>query len=103
MTNATSENGLYIGLYLPGDQQATPAALMKLQRDGLRERGHLAYGLAYLDNPAAIALNPLHLPLRREPYVLPDRLLRDGGAMPLTVKDALPDAWVRLVLTHELG
>jgi serine/threonine-protein kinase HipA len=103
MTNATSEHGLYIGLYLPGDQQPTPAALMKLQRDGLRERGHLAYGLAYLDNPAAIALNPLHLPLRREPYVLPDRLLRDGGAMPLTVKDALPDAWGRLVLTHELG
>lgn len=94
---------MYIGLYLPGDQQPTPAALMKLRRDSLRERGHLAYGLSYLDDPEAIALNPLHLPLRRETYVLPDRLLRDGGAMPLTVKDALPDAWGRLVLTHELG
>lgn len=103
MTNATSESSLYIGLYLPGDQKPTTAALMKLQRDGLRERGQLAYGLGYLDDPAAIALNPLHLPLRRESNVLPDRLLRDGGAMPLTVKDALPDAWGRMVLAHELG
>ncbi len=103
MTNATSEHGLYIGLYLPGDQQPTSAALMKLRRDGLRESGHFAYGLGYLNNPAAIALNPLHLPLHSETYVLPDRLLRDGGAMPLTVKDALPDAWGRVVLTHELG
>ena len=69
------------------------SGLIKLRRDGQRESGYFAYGLGYLNNPAAIALNPLHLPLRRKSYVLPDRLLRDGGALPLTVKDAMPDAW----------
>ena len=103
MANATSESSLYIGLYLPGDRQPTTAALLKLQRDGLRESGHLAYGLGYMNDRSAIALNPLHLPLRREGFALPDRLLRDGGAMPLTVKDALPDAWGRLVIAHHLG
>ncbi len=103
MTNATSDSSLYIGLYLPDSQKPTTSALIKLRRDGLRESGYFAYGLGYLNNPAAIALNPLHLPLRRESHVLPDRLLRDGGALPLTVKDAMPDAWGRLVLAHELG
>lgn len=105
--NATSEQTitLYAGIQLPSAQpeNAAPAALLKLQRSALRESGQLAYGLGYLDNPRAIALNPLHLPLRRAPFVLPPRLLRDGGAMPLTIKDALPDAWGRLVIAHELG
>lgn len=103
MTNGTSDSPLYIGVYLPGDEQATPAALLKLQRHELRESGQFAYGLGYLDNPRALALNPLHLPLRRETFTLPARLLRDGGALPLTVKDALPDAWGRLVIARELG
>ena len=78
--NATSESLLYAGLFLPGDELATPAALMKLWRSDLRESGHLAYGLQYLDNPHAIALNPQHLPLRRESFALGPRLVREGGA-----------------------
>lgn len=102
MTNATSEQGLFIGLYLPGDEAPTISALMKLQRVGLLEGGHLAYGLGYLGNPRAEALGP-QLPLQRESHVLARRLLRDGGAMPLIVRDALPDAWGRLVIARELG
>ena len=78
--NGTSESLLYAGLFLPGDELATPAALMKLWRSDLRESGQLAYGLQYLDNPHAIALNPQHLPLRREAFALGPRLVRDGGA-----------------------
>ncbi len=103
MTNVTSEQSLYLGLYLPGAETATTAALLKLTRNGMQESGQLAYGLGYLENPAALALNPLHLPLQRNTVNLPPRLVRDGGALPLTLKDALPDAWGRLVIAHELG
>ena len=103
MKNVTSEIPLYAGLYLPGQEIATTAALLKLQRSEMREDGQLAYGLGYLDKPEAIALNPLHLPLRREPFSLLQRPLRDGGAMPLTIKDALPDAWGRLVISRRLS
>lgn len=105
MTNVTSENSLYVGLHLPTDQPGppVPAALLRLERSSLQESGHLAYGLGYLERPDAMALNPLHLPLQREPFRLKPRLLRDGGALPLTIKDALPDAWGLRVLAHELG
>lgn len=92
MTNATSEQALYVGLYLPGEETPTAAALLRLERNNLQESGHLAYGLGYLERPAALALNPVHLPLQRDIFRLPSRLLRDGGALPLSFKDALPDA-----------
>lgn len=103
MTNGISESSLYIGLYLPGEEAPTTAALLKLERNNLQESGHLAYGLGYLDRPAALALNPLHLPLQHDTFRLPTRLLRDGGALPLSIKDALPDAWGLRVLANELG
>lgn len=103
MTNGISENALYVGLYLPGAAAPTTAALLKIERSGLQESGHLAYGLGYLERRDALALNPLHLPLQRENFRLPPRLSREGGALPLTLKDALPDAWGRTVLAHELG
>lgn len=103
MTNGISENSLYVGLYLPGQEAPTTAALLKLERNNLQESGHLAYGLGYLDRPDAQALNPLHLPLQRESFRLPTRLLREGGALPLSIKDALPDAWGLRVLANELG
>lgn len=103
MTNGISESALYIGLYLPKQDAPTIAALLKLERNPLQESGHLAYGLAYLQRPDALALNPLTLPLQREAFRLPTRLLRDGGALPLTIKDALPDAWGLRVLANELG
>lgn len=103
MPNATSERALYIGIYLPGEATATTAAIMKMSRAGNAETGSLAYGLGYLQNPAALPLHPEHLALRKQVFDLPTRLLRDGGAMPLVIKDALPDAWGRLVIAHELG
>lgn len=103
MTNGISENALYVGLYLPGEAAPTAAALLKLERNNLQESGHLAYGLGYLERPNVQALNPLHLPLQRETFRLPARLLRDGGALPLTIKDTLPDAWGLRVLANALG
>ncbi|MDD2811459.1 type II toxin-antitoxin system HipA family toxin, partial [Rhodoferax sp.] len=41
--------------------------------------------------------------LREASFKLPERHLRDGGAMPLTLRDALPDAWGRKVLEVQQG
>jgi serine/threonine-protein kinase HipA len=51
----------------------------------------------------AFALNPLHLPLVNAPTSIPERRIRDGGALPLTLSDALPDSWGRKVLEAQLG
>lgn len=105
MTNGSSESALYVGLYLMDERAMAPvtAALLKLERSALQERGHFAYGLGYLERPGAMALNPLHLPLQRGTFRLSPCLLRDGGALPLTLRDALPDAWGLRVLAHEMG
>lgn len=99
-----SESSLYVGLYLaePETQGPVTAALLRLERSALHESGYLAYGLGYLARSGAMALNPLHLPLQRENFVLPSRLVREGGALPLTFRDALPDAWGLRVLAYEL-
>lgn len=101
--NGISDRTMYVGLYLPTQLEATTAAIMKLRRIGNGEEGSFAYGHGYLGNPSAIALNPDHLPLQQPVFQLPLRLIREGGAMPITIKDALPDAWGRLVISHELG
>lgn len=105
MTSGISESLLYVGLHLPEEGATVPvtAALLKLERNNLQESGHFAYGLGYLERPGAMALNPLYLPLQRDTFRLPPRLLREGGALPLTLRDALPDAWGQRVLAHELG
>ena len=87
---------LRLGLYLPEATQPTPAALLKVERQGVVESGTLSYGRQYQQNhnfrfhpdPAlSQAIN--HLPAKR---------IRDGGALPPYLKDSLPDAWGRLVL-----
>jgi len=103
MMNAISDRMIYIGIYLPGQHAPTTAAIMKLQRANNAETGSFAYGLGYLEKPQAIAFHPDHFPLQRHEFSLEARLVRDGGAMPLVVKDALPDAWGRLVISQELG
>jgi serine/threonine-protein kinase HipA len=105
MTNGISESLLYVGLHLPEEGARAPvtAAVLKLERNDHQESGHFAYGLGYLERPGAMALNPLHLPLQRETFRLAPRLLREGGALPLTLRDALPDAWGQRVLAHALG
>lgn len=103
MTSATSERTLYVGIYPPTRVEPTTVAIMKLKQVGNTEEGQFGYGLGYLEKPEAFALNPDHLPLQKSVFQLPNRLIREGGAMPLTIKDALPDAWGRLVIAHELG
>ena len=79
------------------------AGLLKLVRQGVVESGEFAYGLQYLRQAGALPLNPAHLPLQERVFVLPPTRLRDGGALPLTLRDALPDTWGRRVLEAAHG
>ena len=98
---STSESVLYAGMYLPGEQNATPVGLLTLGRQGVNEYGDFAYGLRYRARDDAMALNPAFMPTKTATFSLPPHRLRDGGALNLTFKDCLPDAWGELVLRYE--
>ncbi|MCX9154992.1 HipA domain-containing protein [Niveibacterium sp. 24ML] len=98
-----SERTLYVGIVPIGQREPVPAGILKLVRRDMIESGSFAYGRRYLTTPEMISLNPEHLPLRQEPFELPEQRLRDGGALPLTLCDALPDAWGRWVLEAKYG
>lgn len=98
-----SNRKIYVGLASEPDQEITAVGLLKLVRRGVVESGEYAYGKHYLASPIAFALNPDHMPLKDEPMRISERRLRDGGALPLTFRDALPDSWGRLVLESQHG
>lgn len=100
---APAERLAYVGLAWQANHDVQPVGLLKLVRHGVMESGEFAYGRRFLQTPNAQPLNPEHLPLRDAVFVLPERRLRDGGAMPLTLRDALPDAWGRKVLEAQQG
>jgi serine/threonine-protein kinase HipA len=101
--NVTSERKIYVGLALEPEQDVINVGLLKLVRRGVVESGEYAYGKLYLASPIAIALNPDYLPLNNASMSIPERRLRDGGALPLTFRDALPDSWGRRVLEAQHG
>ena len=98
---STSECVLYTGMVLPNEQRPTPVGLLTLGRRGVNEYGGFAYGLLYRAREDAIALNPAFMPTEAAVFDFQSRRLRDGGALNLTFKDALPDAWGELVLRCE--
>ncbi len=99
----TSDRKIYVGLAAEPHQAVTPVGLLKLARRGVVESGEYAYGTQYLSSPAAIPLNNEHMPLSNSAMALPERRPRDGGALPLTFRDALPDSWGRKILEAQHG
>ncbi|OEZ29467.1 type II toxin-antitoxin system HipA family toxin [Variovorax boronicumulans] len=98
-----AERRIYVGLAHRTSEPVQPAGLMKVVRRGVVESGEFAYGRRYLEDSAATPLNPETLPLRDAAFVLAEQRIRDGGAMPLTLRDALPDSWGRKVLEIRQG
>lgn len=94
---------MYVGLLAPGQQTANAVALVKLEQSNGFEQGTLAYGRQYLSSDNPTALNPAYLPLQPDVFAMPLARTRDGGALHLTLQDALPDAWGRLVIQARNG
>lgn len=94
MSNALIE--LKLGLYMHKATSPTAAALLKVERFGVMESGTLSYGRQFINNqnmrfhPDPALAKPVNL--------LSPQRMRDGGALPPYLKDALPDSWGRLVL-----
>lgn len=103
MMSETSDRRIYVGLAHEPGQAPTPVGLLKIARRGVIESGEYAYGTQYLISPNAIALNNEFMPLNSAIIALPERRIRDGGALPLTLRDALPDSWGRRVLEAQYG
>ena len=99
----TSNRSIYVGLDLASDQEVTAAGLVKLERRGIMEFGEFAYGKRYLASPRAFALNPDYLLLKDAAMTITGQRLRDGGALPLTFRDVLPDSWGMRVLQAQHG
>ncbi|ROH86365.1 type II toxin-antitoxin system HipA family toxin [Pseudomethylobacillus aquaticus] len=99
----TSERTIYLGLADQSSEPTRPVGILKLVRRGVIESGEFAYGTRYLQAEDAVALNPEYLPLQEGIFKLSERRLRDGGALPLTLRDALPDNWGRAVLEARQG
>lgn len=100
------ERRVYVGLAGPVQHDTDtvqPVGLLKVLRRGVIESGEFAYGRRYLHDAMARPLNPETLPLSAATFVLKERRIRDGGAMPLTLRDALPDSWGRKVLEIQHG
>lgn len=60
--------------------------------------GRFVYGRSYRENPAAVPIDPVHLPISERTY----ETTRLGGVFG-SLRDAGPDAWGRRVIEHELG
>ncbi|MBK9019442.1 MAG: HipA domain-containing protein [Sulfuritalea sp.] len=98
---AGAERALYVGMYLPAAKAPVPVGLLTLGRRGVTEYGGFAYGRLYRTRDDAIALNPGFMPTATPSFDFPPRRLRDGGALNLSFRDCLPDAWGELVLRYE--
>ena len=87
----TSE--IFVWAYLPGDVEPTLCGRFEHRTSAAGLTGVFAYDTSYLQNPSAIAVDPIALPLRAEQF---STTLSNGvfGAL----LDAMPDSWGRHVI-----
>lgn len=93
----------WVWSWLPGDTEPTLAGRFQhLKVSGgagaPRYQGKFVYGRSYLDNPDALALDPIQLRLADRTYETSDL---EGFFGPL--RDAMPDDWGRFVLDRLNG
>ncbi|MCF8200198.1 MAG: HipA domain-containing protein [Sulfuritalea sp.] len=99
--DTADERALYTGMYLPDARNPIPVGLLTLGRRGVTEYGGFEYGKQYRAREDAIALNPGFMPTAGASFDFAPRRLRDGGALNLSLRDCLPDAWGELVLRYQ--
>lgn len=84
----------YVFIYLPGQTMAVPAGIFSYDPAG--PQGIFQYGHRYLEREDAVSVDPVALPLDREPLPVTSN---DGlyGAF----RDASPDYWGRTVIAYD--
>lgn len=86
----TSERSCVVWIYLPGGAGPVPCGALTVDQAGRNTNAEFTYGARYLARDDAMALDPIHLPLRPASFKA-DHLF---GA----IRDAAPDSWGRKVL-----
>jgi len=89
----------YVTLVLPSQTIPTVAGRLRIEQTGRDILASFVYGRRYCQNPDAIPLDPLRLPLD------PGRTYESPGLWgPLGIfRDASPDYWGRMVMEREMG
>lgn len=84
---------IFVWAYLPGDVEPTLCGRFEHGTSAAGPTGVFAYDTSYRQNPSAIAVDPIALPLRAEQF---STTLSNGvfGAL----LDAMPDSWGRHVI-----
>jgi serine/threonine-protein kinase HipA len=82
----------YVFIYLPGQLHPTVAGRYELDSSRSPAVGRFVYGESYLENPAALPLDPVVLPLREQLFTT---TLNSGFFG--VIRDAIPDDWGRHV------
>ena len=72
-----SEQHIYVGFDV-GSAGPLAVGLLKLERQGIFESEEFVDGKNYLQDERAIAIHPEIFPLRKEPFQLSQKRLRDG-------------------------
>lgn len=87
----------YVTLVLPGQTTATVVGRLHIEQTGRDIQASFVYGRRYCQNPQAIPLDPLRLPLD------PGRSYEAAGLWGLLgiFRDASPDYWGRMVMERE--
>lgn len=90
---------LYVTIVLPNQGTATMVGRLHIDQQGRDVHASFVYGRRYCQNPDAIELDPLRLPLD------PNRAYDAPGLWGTLgiFRDASPDYWGRLVIEREAG
>ncbi len=87
----------YVTLVLPGQTASTVAGRLSIDQTGRDIQAGFVYGRRYCENPDAVPLDPLRLPLD------PNRSFEAPGLWGLlgVFRDASPDYWGRMVIERD--
>lgn len=88
--------GTFVFVQLPSTEEIVVAGRYELDARSSEPVGYFTYGRSYLDRSEAIALDPIHLPLRTGGF---RTTLNEGlfGAL----RDVAPDYWGRVVIERK--
>jgi serine/threonine-protein kinase HipA len=88
----------FVFIQLPGQTRATVAGRFELNPDTSPQIGEFVYGQSYRANSAALALDPIALPLKQEIF----RTTLGSGFFGV-FRDAIPDDWGQHVASRLYG
>jgi len=92
----SDQRSVFVWNWLPGETSAVVYGRLDVTTDvngGGASKGVFVYGKSYLNNPRALPIDPVAIPLVEKAFTFTTL-----GGMPSAILDAVPDSWGRKVL-----